>query len=259
MTNDWDPALYARFEAERTRPARDLLANVALGQPACIVDLGCGPGNSTGLLQGRYPATEILGIDSSAAMIDEARRRLPDCRFEQADIATFAPREAPDLLFANASLQWVGDHETLLPRLVQALRPGGMLAFQVPDNRDEPTHRLMREIAAEAAFKDAIPPGSAERLNRLPAEAYYDLLAPLCERVDVWRTVYHHRMPDAAAVVEWFRATGLRPFLEPLDAGQRAAFEDAYRARIDQAYPSRADGSRLLAFPRLFVVAELRG
>jgi trans-aconitate 2-methyltransferase len=253
---DWNPALYRRYEDERTRPAQELLARVPLAEARQVVDLGCGPGNSTELLSRRFPAARVVGTDNSEAMLASARERLPEARFELSDIATWAPHEAPDLIYANAALQWVPDHEKLIPRLFAALAPGGVLAVQMPDNREEPTHRLMRAVAAEAPWAEPI--GDADRLRTLllPLGGYYDLLAPEAARVDVWHTIYQHPMAHAAAIVEWVRGTGLKPFVDRLPADLQASYLAEYERRVDQAYPARADGKRLLAFPRMFIVAQ---
>ena len=260
---DWNPALYRRFEDERTRPARDLLARVDLAQPAgrplVVYDLGCGPGNSTELLVERFPGAVVTGIDSSEAMLAEARARLPDCRFERHDVAEWQPEDAPDLVYANATLQWVPGHEILVPRLFELLAPGGVLAVQMPDNREEPTHRLMRAVAGEGPWKETIGEAALVRTKILPLEAYYDLLAPRAAATDVWRTAYQHPMASPEAIVDWVRGTGLRPFIDPLDAEQRAAFLADYTRRIAEAYRPRADGRLLLAFPRLFFVARKAG
>lgn len=253
---DWNPDLYRRFEDERTRPARDLLARVPLQTPRQVVDLGCGPGNSTELLLQRFPDAEVLGIDNSPAMLDSARERLPGCRFELADIGTWTPDGAFDLIYANASLQWVGDHEGLLPRLLSALAPGGVLAVQMPDNRDEPTHRAMRELAAHAPFAALIGDVGKLRTELLGLDGYYDLLAPLSASLDLWRTEYQHPMDSPARIVEWVRGTGLKPFVDPLPESERAQFLTAYEQRIAETYPVRADGKLRLAFPRLFFVAQ---
>lgn len=257
---DWNPALYTRFEDERTRPAAELLARVPLDTPHLAYDLGCGPGNSTALIAARFPEAAVIGLDTSPAMLASARARLPDLTFAQADAATWVPDRAPDLIYANAVLQWLPDHASLLPRLFGLLAPGGVLAVQMPDNLAEPTHRLMRETAASGPWAAAIgDPAVAGRLGRmLEPAAYYDLLAPRAAAVDVWRTAYHHPMADAAAIVDWVSATGLRPFLDPLGAEQRAGFLTAYEAAIDRGYPPRSDGRRLLAFPRVFIVACAR-
>ncbi|KQP13447.1 trans-aconitate 2-methyltransferase [Methylobacterium sp. Leaf93] len=255
---DWNPALYTRFEDERTRPAAELLARVPLEAPRLVYDLGCGPGNSTALITARFPEAEVIGLDTSPAMLERARSRLPGLAFARADAATWIPERAPDLIYANAVLQWLPDHPVLLPRLLGLLAPGGVLAVQMPDNLAEPSHRLMREVACAGPWAEAISdPAMAGRLGRmLDPAGYYDLLAPLAAEVDVWRTAYHHPMADAAAIVEWVRATGLRPFLDPLDPEDTAGFLAAYATAIDEAYPPRSDGRRLLAFPRVFIVAR---
>ncbi|MBS0429859.1 MAG: trans-aconitate 2-methyltransferase [Proteobacteria bacterium] len=256
---EWNPALYRRYEDERTRPAAELLARVPLVTAARVVDLGCGPGNSTELLVRRFPQAQVIGTDNSEAMLVSARERLPQARFELSDIATWTPvadAGAPDLIYANAALQWVPDHETLIPRLFAALAPGGVLAVQMPDNRAEPTHRLMRELASEAPWTEPIGDYTRLRTELLGIGGYYDLLAPLAAEVDVWHTVYQHRMDSAAAIVEWVRATGLRPFIDPLSPELRASYLAEYERRIDAAYPVRTDGKRLLAFPRMFIVAR---
>lgn len=254
---DWNPALYSRFEAERTRPAAELLARVPLEAPRSVVDLGCGPGNSTELLARRYRTARIVGTDTSEAMLAAARERLPAVTFERSDIAEWSAAEPVDLLYANASLQWVPDHRRLIPRLVAALAPGGALAAQVPDNLDEPSHALMRETAADPRFAPLIGDASRLRTRILCEQRYYDLLAPLAD-VDLWRTTYYHPLDRAADIVQWLRSTGLKPFLEPLTPELQAHFLAEYERRLEAAYPARADGRRLLAFPRLFLIARRR-
>ena len=254
---DWNPALYSRFEDERTRPAAELLARVPLEAPHSVVDLGCGPGNSTELLVRRYPAARTIGTDLSEAMLASARKRLPAVAFELSDITSWSPAAPADLVYANAALQWIPQHETLLPRLLGCVAPGGVLAVQMPDNLDEPSHRLMRETAAEPRFAAAVGDAAKLRARILDVQTYYDLLVGDAD-VDIWRTTYYHRMDDAAAIVEWLRATGLRVFLDPLSDEAQVQFLRAYEQRIEQAYPARADGKRLLAFPRLFIVARRR-
>lgn len=253
---DWNPALYRRYEDERTRPAQELLARVPLTAAARVVDLGCGPGNSTELLVRRFSGAAVVGTDNSEAMLVSARERLPQARFELSDIARWQPELPPDLIYANASLQWVPGHETLIPRLFAALAPGGVLAVQMPDNREEPTHRLMREVAAEAPWARAIGDADKLRTMLLPIDGYYDLLATDAAQVDVWRTAYQHPMASAATIVEWVRGTGLKPFVDRLPADLQAGYLAEYERRVDAAYPSRADGKRLLAFPRMFIVAR---
>ncbi|MFE8645953.1 trans-aconitate 2-methyltransferase [Sphingomonas sp. NCPPB 2930] len=257
--SDWNPQLYRQFEDERTRPAAELLARVPLEAPRRVVDLGCGPGNSTELLVRRFPAAQVLGIDTSEPMLASARARLPGTAFAWGDIARWAPAsaaEAPDLIYANAALQWVGDHLSLVPRLFAALAPGGVLAVQMPDNRAEPSHRHMRETAEMQPWAAHIGDVHALRTGILPLADYYDMLAPHAAHVDVWHTVYQHPMASAQAIVEWVSGTGLKPFVDRLPPDLQPGYRAEYTRRIDAAYPVRADGRRLLAFPRMFLVAQ---
>jgi trans-aconitate 2-methyltransferase len=253
-SESWNAQQYVMFENERTRPVRDLLAAVPATEVRTAVDIGCGPGNSTETLAARFPGAAVSGLDSSADMIVAARQRLPQFQFDVSDITTWQPTTRYDLILANAVLQWVPDHEQLFASLVNKLAPGGNLAVQMPDNLDEPAHRLLREIAADGPWAARLK--GVERTARHGADWYYALLKPLCARVDVWRTVYHHPLAGGAdAVVEWFKGSALRPFLSPLDDNDKAQFLKHYRDAVAQAYPALADGTVLLPFPRLFIVA----
>lgn len=264
---DWNPALYARFADERARPIADLLTridfdtplkSVDLEAPMRIVDLGCGAGASTNPLLERWPDADVLGIDTSAAMLEKARAAVPGARFELADVATWGPATPVDLLFSNATLQWVPDHTALLPRLMGHLVPGGILAVQIPDNLDEPSHALMREVAAEPPFAELLRDAAGARTALLSLENLYDALAPLASRVEIWRTAYVHPLDGPEKIVEMISSTGLRPFLDPLPADLRAVYLTRYTAKIAEAYPRCTDGRVLLRFPRLFWIAVKR-
>ncbi|HVZ35520.1 MAG TPA: trans-aconitate 2-methyltransferase [Polyangiaceae bacterium] len=248
----WDEIQYLKFADERTRPARELLARVPLAAAQRVLDLGCGPGNSTALLRERYPDAHLTGVDSSAEMLARARREDSTIEWIQADASHFVPDRSLDLSFSNATLQWLPDHERLVPKLLAQVRPGGVLAFQVPCNFAEPSHRLMRELRGPWADRVA---ALGRRRPVGEAAFYYDLLAPHAQSVDIWQTRYEHVLADAAAIVEWVKGTGLRPFLEVLSAAERPQYLEAYTQAIAAAYPARADGKRLFSFPRLFVVA----
>lgn len=251
----WSAGQYLKFEDERTRPARDLLAQVPLAQVETAIDLGCGPGNSTELLVERFGAKAVSGLDSDENMLEAARKRLPETHFELADLATWMPPAPVDLLFANAVFQWVPEHLAALVRLMDGLRPGGVLAIQMPDNLGEPSHLLMEETGASGPWAPAFAGGRIRRARLPLPAAYFDALGPKSARVDVWHTIYNHPMADAGAITEWVKGTGLRPYLNAAGAENTEAFLADYTARIDRAYPPMADGRRLLRFPRLFLIA----
>ncbi|SPO67293.1 trans-aconitate 2-methyltransferase [Pseudomonas sp. JV241A] len=250
----WSAAQYSTFENERTRPVRDLVAALPNQTVASAVDLGCGPGNSTQVLASRYPEAQVTGLDSSADMIAAARQRLPQLAFEVGDIGSWSAEQGVDVILANASLQWLSDHAQLYPHLVRQLVAGGSLAIQTPDNLDEPAHRQIREIARLGSWAGKV--GDLQLPPRHTAAYYYDVLSPHCQRVDVWRTTYYHPLAGGApAVVEWFKGSALRPYLAALDAQEQADFLQYYLQAMEQAYPPAADGTVLLPFPRLFIVA----
>jgi trans-aconitate 2-methyltransferase len=272
----WSAKQYLGFEDERTRPVRDLLGALPAVEARVAVDIGCGPGNSTELLAARFPDAAISGLDSSADMIAAARKRLPQIPFDVVDIEAWirldtaraagpavrppAPAaRAPgsvDVILANAVLQWVPDHAALFPALAARLAPGGILAAQMPDNLDEPAQRLMRELAADGPWSGKLTAAARTRVPIGGADWYYKLLRSSCAKVDVWRTTYYHPLAGGEnAIVEWFKGSGLRPFLEPLDSAERAAYLTRYTAAIMGAYPALGDGTVLLPFPRLFIVA----
>jgi trans-aconitate 2-methyltransferase len=251
---DWSARQYLKFEDERTRPPRDLLAQVPLQSPRRVVDLGCGPGNSTELLVARFLQAQVIGLDSSPDMLSKARQRLPKCQFVEADIAAWAPEEDADLLFANAAFQWVPDHPRHLRRLLEALQPGGVLAVQMPDNTGEPANRLQVEVAANGPWAKALA-AAVPRSSLLSPEAYYDLLRPICSQIDIWHSIYNNVLAAPAAIVEWFKGSSLQPYLARLDGAMREQFLAAYTEKVAAAYTPRLDGKVLLKFPRLFIVA----
>jgi trans-aconitate 2-methyltransferase len=252
---DWSARQYLKFRDERTRPARDLLAQVPLERARLVVDLGCGPGNSTELLVARYPDAEVIGVDSSPDMLEQARGRLPRCKFMQADLATWEPAGRPDLLFANGVFQWVPDHQPILRRLVQSLPPGGVLAAQIADISETRALVLMRELAGKEPWAANPALRKAVRAAMPKAESYYDLLKPLCARMDIWLTIYNHVLAGPEAIVEWFKGSALQPFLAALEPGMAEGFLAAYAAEIERHHPTRGDGRVLLNLPRLFVIA----
>lgn len=252
----WSSKQYSQFERERTRPVRDLLSAVAPTDAKFVVDLGCGPGNSTEVLVDRFPEADVLGLDNSADMVDAARKRLPGVRFDLADISAWKADAPCDVILANAVFQWVPNHAAILPRIASMLAPGGSFALQMPDNLNEPAHRLMREVAAESRWAETLAHAAGARESVPDVAWYYALLRATGAQVDIWRTTYHHILPGgASAVVEWFKGSGLRPYLDPLTNAERTEYLSRYEALIADAYPALPDGTVVLPFPRLFIVA----
>jgi len=257
MTMTWSATQYTKFEAERNRPIMDLLAQLAPLESGLAADLGCGPGNSTELLKRHSPEAEVIGMDSSPEMIEAAKKRMPGTHFELGDIAGWSNPGPFDIILANASLQWVPDHQALMPALIGKLKTGGRLAVQMPDNLEEPAHILMRETAASGPWAGKLADSANARTARQEPDWYYRLLRGAAGEVDIWRTTYHHVLAGGASgIVEWFKGTGLRPFLNPLDETERAGYLERYTAAVAKAYPALPDGSVLLPFPRLFFVAK---
>jgi trans-aconitate 2-methyltransferase len=260
----WNPTQYLKFADDRRRPAIDLIARISLDAPRTIVDLGCGAGNVTRLIAERWPGARVIGIDSSPSMLATARAASAgDPRFEwiEGDIASWSAHagDSADLVFSNAALHWIDDHATLVPRLLQAVAPRGVLAVQMPDNFDAPCHVTLFETARSPRFRDRL----ADRVRATPvasAAAYHEWLSPAASRLDIWTTEYLHILKQAAdgehPVVAWMSSTAMTPFTAALDGDELRAFVADYRARVAPQYPLREDASVLFAFRRRFIVAE---
>src|SRR4051812_16545738 len=262
----WDPQVYGRYAAERARPFVDLVARVDAAAPRSVVDLGCGSGELTASLAARWPAADVLGVDSSPAMLDRAASvagpDVPGLRFELQDASRWAPARPVDVLVTNALLQWVPGHLDLLPRWVAALAPGGWLALQVPGNFGAPSHVLMREVAALPRFARRLA-GVLRGTESVgdPLDYAAVLADPGCV-VDAWETTYLHVLDPAGehgddAVLAWVQGTGLRPVTDALadDPRLRDDFVATYGERLREAYPRRPWGTPL-PFRRVFAVAH---
>ncbi|KAJ5385521.1 Trans-aconitate 2-methyltransferase C-terminal [Penicillium concentricum] len=257
QSKDWSASQYLKFENERTQPARDLLSHVPLTAPKRIIDLGCGPANSTTILANQYPSATITGLDSSPDMIERAKKVLPDREFHVTDLNTYMPDPAKpvDLFFSNAVFQWLkaDDRIAVIKRLLQPQQKGAVFALQVPHNLNEPSHLLMDETAADGPWAGKI--AGAQRDGFQSPQELYDLVKPFCSQVSVFETSYYHSLESHEAVIEWVKGTGLRPFLDPLEDGEKEAFLKGYLRRLQAAYPVSVDGRVLLKYPRLFMVA----
>jgi len=250
----WNPEIYLQFEKERTLPCKDLVSRIELESPSSIADLGCGPGNSTAVIEEKWPKAELLGIDNSPEMLEKARLSKVRAEWLRADILHWKPEKTFDLIFSNAALQWVPDHETTIPRLFSFVKSGGALAFQMPTRTDLWSDVLER-LRQSSSWKDRFHSASSEFYSHEP-RSYYDLLSGSSRKIDLWETKYYHVLPNAAAVVEWTKGTALRPLLDQLpDSKTREAFIREYTLELTRAYPAHPDGKLLFPFLRRFVVA----
>ena len=251
----WDPAQYLKFSDERLRPGFDLLARIGALPPGDLVELGCGTGVHARAIAERFPDHKLTALDSSPEMLKQAAAQPSAIAWVEADLRSWQPTEKPALIFSNAVLQWIDDHDALFPRLIRMLVPAGVLAVQMPRNFDAPSHALMRETAEEGKWATPLKPILRADPVAAPA-AYYDLLRPLVRALDIWEAEYLHVLAGEDAVLNWVRGTALRPLLDALAPGERADFERAYGEKLRRAYPKRADGKTLLPFRRIFIVAQ---
>jgi trans-aconitate 2-methyltransferase len=253
--SDWNPKEYLSFAAERTQPAVDLIARLPDRAPKRVVDLGCGPGNSTSLLRHAFPAAELTGIDSSPAMIAVARQACPSAQFMEADAGSWLPPPETDLVFSNALFQWLPERDDAMKRILQSLGSGSAFALQMPDNLDEPCHSLMREVAADGPWRAKLISAVQARRKLGDELHHYELFASLSQHLQIWRTTYVHALDNHEAIAKMLSTTGLKPFLDPLAETERRKFLAIYVERLAQHYPSARDGRVLFRFPRLFIIA----
>lgn len=280
----WRPTDYLAFADHRRRPAQDLLARLpkawprptppsspsspsppsphAAMEPQTLLDLGCGAGNVSALLAARWPEVRLIGVDGDAAMLARAQKEGPaQAEWIQADIATWSPSHPVDLLFSNAALHWLPNHDALLPRLLNWLTPGGILAVQMPRNFLAPSHTSIIDVATQRHWKEA--PGQEGKLAALlarpvpvdPPQTYYNRLAPLGPRLDLWETEYLQLLEGEDPVAAWTKGTWLRPFLEAIHEDERPQFEQEYKQILRTAYPKSQDGKTPFPFKRLFLIA----
>lgn len=251
----WNAGQYLKFGSERTRAAADLAARIRLDAPQRIVDLGCGPGNSTRLLRARWPDADVVGVDHSDDMLQVAREEFPQQKWVQADLSKWHPEQPVDLVYSNAAIHWIPDHRALLQHLLTLLAPGGVLAFQIPSSTYATVRTLAHEISHDPRWNDRLQ-SARGALTMEPPEFYYDALAGAADHLDIWETEYQHVMESADSVVDWIASTGLRPFLAALrDDAERLLFLGQLRQQVQRAYPKRVDGKVLHPFRRTFVIA----
>ena len=252
---DWNDNLYLKFKAQRTQPAVDLAARIDIN-PSEIIDIGCGPGNSTRVVKNRFPNARAVGLDSSENMLEAARRDNPDCEFLKrdagGDLSEFSGKF--DVVFSNACIQWVPNHSELLPKMFSLLKSGGVLAVQIPVNFDEPIHQIIGRISTSEKWREKFT--NPRIFFTLTEGEYFDILSDLSNDFEIWKTVYCHRMPSIDSIIEWYKSTGLKPYLDVLSDEEKEDFTSDVKREVEKAYPAQKNGEIIFRFPRLFFIAK---
>ena len=252
--NDWNPDLYMQFSSERTQPSIDLIGRINEIEPKSIIDVGCGPGNSTQVLVKRWPKSQITGLDSSTSMIRKAKQDYPNQEWIVADALTYKPEIKYDIIFSNAVIQWIPNHVRLLTKFHEILSNNGMLAIQIPLFWDMPLGKIIDNTARDDRWRT-----KTESVSNLftihDYSFYYDQLSELFNSIEMWETHYMHILNSHIAILEMMRSTGLKPYLERLDdESEKKEFEVEVLKKIRNAYTMQKNGKVLLPFKRLFFI-----
>ena len=252
---DWNSAQYLKFVKERTQPSLDLISRIKIENPAKIIDIGCGPGNSTNALYEKFPNAEIVGLDNSNDMLEKARNKYPFICFMEFDAAceNWNIGKDYDIVFSNACIQWVPDHYTLLPKMMSVLKKGGIMAVQMPIQRDEPIRKIIAQVISTDKWKHKLE--FKRTLNMLSDEKYFDILSELSDDFNIWTTTYFHRMKSCNDIIEWYKSTGLKPYLDCLDENDKVLFLKDVHNEVSKCYKNQDHGEIILKFPRLFFTA----
>lgn len=253
--SDWNPELYLKFEKERTQPARDLISRIRKEDPSSILDIGCGPGNSTAELRKRWSNARIIGLDSSEAMLESAKKDYPGFEWILYDASRDLSHLGKfDIIFSNAVIQWLPDHKSLLKKYFGMLNEGGVLAVQVPNTTFMPINIAVRAAAKEERWREYFK----DMRNDLHFEEisyYYDILSPVTDYVDLWETHYCHIVSGHEAIVEMYKPTGMKPYLSKLNEDEQERFASDVLEKIKKEYTIQKDGRVLFPFRRIFFTA----
>lgn len=252
---EWNAEQYSKFKKERTLPAIDLANSINSENVRTALDVGCGIGNSTAVLKRRFPNAKIIGADNSDDMLAAARKNNPELEFMKLDASTDLVNISDrfDVVFSNACIQWIPNHRLLIKRLTGLLNENGTLAIQIPQQAKHPMHRIVKSVAESEKWKRKIP--ASRVFHILTEEEYFDILSGLSGNFRMWETTYFHVMPSHQSIVEWYKGTGLRPFLEQLNENDKGEFEHDVLTETQRYYPIQQNGEIIFRFPRLFMTA----
>lgn len=252
---EWNSNQYLMFKNERTQPAIDLVNRITISAPKKVLDIGCGPGNSTEILYKKFPDAYILGVDNSKDMINSAKKNYPSLDFKILNVSTELSKLSGDfdVVFSNACIQWIPNHKNLLKNLLALLNPNGILAVQIPMNYNEPIHKIISEVSTNSRWKKEFD--NSRIFYTLEQEEYFDLLSDISENFCIWSTTYCHRLKSHKDIMEWYKGTGLRPYLEQLSEEKKISFENDIFKEVTKRYKLQKNGEIIFRFPRFFFIA----
>ncbi len=252
--SDWNSEQYLKFKKERTQPSIDLVNSIKTENPVNIIDIGCGPGNSTRVLKNKFPNAKVIGADFSPNMIEKAKKENPDIEFVIFDAANDFEKLNTDfdVVFSNACIQWVPNHKKLLSDMMGILKPNGVLAVQVPVTVEQDMHKVRNNVVKQPRWKRIADARTFYTLNDFE---YFDILSEISSDFKIWKTIYYHRMPSYQSILEWYRSTGLKPFFDKLDDEESNLFEKDILSEIEKQFPVQQNGEIIFRFPRLFFTA----
>lgn len=253
--SDWNAEQYLKFKKDRTKPSIDLVNKITVENPKNVIDIGCGPGNSTAVLKQKFPAAAVIGADSSANMLEKAKGEHSDIDFMLFDASKDFGRldKKFDIVFSNACIQWVPNHEKLIPNMMSVLNEGGMLAVQVPLSDEQDFKKVLHAVCAKAYWQGKFDDPITNQT--LKDYEYFDILSDCSKDFEIWKTTYYHRMPSHSSILEWYRSTRLKTYFEVLDDDDKIMFERDILQEIANQFPIQQNGEIIFRFPRLFFTA----
>lgn len=254
--NNWNANQYLKFKKERTQPAIDLTKRIEMQNPKEIIDIGCGPGNSTKVLSDIFPDSFVTGADNSPEMLKAASKTYPELNFIMLDAASELEniQKKYDIVFSNACIQWIPDHDILLKNMMDMLNDGGTLAVQVPMNFEQPIHKIIRHTAESEKWSSKIM--HMRVFHTLDVSGYHSILSQISSDFTIWETIYMHRMESHQSIIEWYRGTGMRPYLSQLSDDDKAEFENDILSEIKKQYIPEENGEIIFKFSRLFFISR---
>jgi trans-aconitate 2-methyltransferase len=254
-SKDWKPELYLKYRNERTQPSIDLVNKISMDfVPENIIDLGCGPGNSSQVLVQRWLTSYFVGVDNSVSMIEKAKMDYPNQEWVVADASNYKTDLKFDLVFSNATIQWIPNHENLLSKFHELLSDRGILAIQIPMFWDMPLAKAIEKVSKGNRWKTR----TKDVLNLFTIHDYffyYDQLSGLFNTIDMWETDYMHILDSQNSILEMIKSTGLKPYLERIEGNaEKLEFEEEVLNEIKRHYPLQKNGKVIFPFKRLFFI-----